>query len=147
AVEAVAADAVVAESAAVPSRAAELITALSDLDADIARDAAANLGLLNDGSAVAPLIASLSNVDGFTHPVVRAAAATSLGQLGDARAVEPLIGAIHDSMAEASSEAIRALATLGDARAVPALIDVVRNASGFFLPTVRRAAVLALGQL
>ena len=142
----------VAQATAASSRAAELIAALGDLDADVARDAAAELGLLKDQSAVAPLIAALSNTDGFTHPVVRAAAAASLGQLGSASAVEPLIAAIGDSMAEASSEAIRALAILGDARAVPALIEVARNESRFTSPPSaaprwwRRAAWGAAGR-
>jgi HEAT repeat protein len=50
-------------------------------------------------------------------------------------------------MAEASAEAVRALATLNDSRAISPLIDVVRNSWGFFLPIVRRAAVLALAKI
>ncbi|HEX8916025.1 MAG TPA: HEAT repeat domain-containing protein, partial [Humisphaera sp.] len=37
--------------------------------------------------------------------------------------------------------------TLGDRSAVPALVEVIRNRDGFFLPVVRRAAVLALVHL
>ena len=50
-------------------------------------------------------------------------------------------------MAEASAEAVRALALLNDQRAVGPLIDIVQNNYGFFLPIVRRAAVIALAKL
>ena len=128
------------------SASAELITALRNSDADIARDAATSLGSLGDSAAVQPLIQVLDNSDGYYHAVVRAAAAASLGRLGDRRAVEPLLNAINDSLAEPSAEAIRALAAIGDPRAVEPLIDVIRNPSGFFLPIARRAAVTALGR-
>ncbi|MDB5334114.1 MAG: lyase domain protein repeat-containing protein [Phycisphaerales bacterium] len=131
------------ERAGVPA----LIAALNDSDADVARDVAASLGLLGDRSAVGPLINTVENSNGYFHCVVRAAAASSLAQLGDVRAVDALVGAVNDPAAEASAEAVRALATLGDARAVEPLIEVVRNANGYFLPIVRRAAVLALAQL
>lgn len=131
----------------VPEEVIILIQRLSDLDADVARDAASSLGQLGNVAAVEPLIASLNNADNFTHPVVRAAAAASLGQLGDRRAVEPLIAAINDSMAEASAEAIRGLGLLGDQRAVAPLISVIRNYNGYFLPIARRAAGLSLAKL
>jgi HEAT repeat protein len=123
------------------------LNALRNSSADIAREAAIELGRLRDASAVEPLIEVLFNTDGYYHSVVRAAAAESLGQLGDTRAVDALIYAIRDPMAEASAEAVRALATLNDRRAVSPLIDIVRNSWGFFLPIVRRAAVLALAKL
>lgn len=126
---------------------AALVVEMRGSDADAARDAAASLGTRGEAAAVTPLIEVLNNHDGFYHGVVRAAAAASLSQLGDARAVEALILAIHDPMAETSAEAVRALAVLGDKRAIAPLIEVVRNADGFFLPIVRRAAVIALAQL
>jgi len=129
-----------------PEAAPALIDALFDSDADVAREAAAALGVLRQSSAVEPLIRVLSNREGYFHGVVRAAAASSLARLGDSRAVEPLLAAIHDPMAEASAEAVRALADLADPRAVQAIIDVVRNDDGFFLSIVRRAAVLALAK-
>lgn len=124
-----------------------LISALRDPSADVARDAAVALGRAGDTAAIEPLIAVIVNPDNYYHSVVRAAAAESLGMLGDPRAVEPLIVASRDTMAEASAEAVRALAILGDRRAVSPLIDIVRNSYGFFLPIVRRAAVLALAKL
>jgi HEAT repeat protein len=127
--------------------AAPLIGALRDTDADVAREAATSLGVLGDASAVEPLIAVLQNADGYYHPVVRAAATFSLGQLHDLRAFEPLVEAISDPVAEASAEAIRSLATLADPRCIDALLTVIRNEHGFFLPTARRAAILALATL
>jgi HEAT repeat protein len=124
-----------------------LLVALKDLDADVAREAATSLGLLGDVSAVEPLIEIVTNADGYFHSVVRSAAAASLGLLKDPRAVDALLNAVHDPIADSSSEAIRALAELGDRRAVGALIEVVQNRSGFFVNSVRRAAVLGLIKL
>lgn len=123
------------------------IAALRGSDADVARDAAAALGTLGDASAVEPLIEVLGNANGYFHSVVRAAAASSLAQLNDARAFQPLVNAVRDNMAEASAEAVRALAKMGDPRAVGVLIDIVRNPTGYFLSTVRLAAVTGLKQL
>jgi HEAT repeat protein len=124
-----------------------LLAALHDLDADTAREAATSLGLLGDASAVEPLIEIVTNSNGYFHSVVRSAAAASLGRLKDIRAVDALLNAVNDPIADSSSEAIRALADLGDRRAVSALIEVVRNRSGFFVNSVRRAAVLGLIKL
>jgi hypothetical protein len=124
-----------------------LIQALRDPSADVARDAAVELGRAKDRSAVGALIEVISNNDDFYHNVVRAAAAEALGQLGDVSAVEPLLVLSRDTMAEASAEAVRALAQLNDQRAVGPLIDIVQNSYGFFLPIVRRAAVIALAKL
>jgi HEAT repeat protein len=126
---------------------AEQIAALRNSDADVARDAATALGRAGDASAVEPLIEVLNNANDYFHCVVRAAAASSLAQLKDARAFEPLVNAVRDTMAEASAEAVRALATMGDKRATGVLVDVVRNQSGYFLSTVRLAAVAGLKQL
>jgi HEAT repeat protein len=132
-----------ADAAALPA----LIVALHDTDADVAREAAASLGLLRNPAAVEPLIAVLANHDGYFHAVVRAAATQSLGQLRDPRAVAPLLAAIKDPVAEASAEAIRALAALSDPRSLPALLEVVRNEHGYFLATARHAAILGLAHL
>ena len=132
-----------ADVAAVPA----LIVALGDSDADVAREAAASLGLLGSAEAVEPLIAVVNNRDGYFHSVVRIAATHSLGQLRDLRAVVPLLNAVRDPVAEASAEAIRSLASLPDPRGLPAILDVVRNERGFFLATTRRAAILGLAQI
>lgn len=123
------------------------IAALRDSNADVARDAATTLGRLGDASAVEPLIDVLRNENDYFHSVVRAAAASSLAQLRDARAFEPLCNATRDEMAEASAEAVRALAAMGDKRAARVLIDIVRNPTGYFLSTVRLAAVSGLIEL
>src|SRR6202034_1371759 len=75
-----------------------LIQALRDPNADVARDAAVELGTTKDRSAVEPLIEVISNTDDYYHNVVRAAAAESLGRLGDVRAVEPLLVLSRDTM-------------------------------------------------
>lgn len=130
-----------------PAAVKPLLVALHDLDADVAREAATSLGLLGDASAVEPLIEIITNANGYFHSVVRSAAAASLGQLKDKRAFDALTNAAFDPIADSSSEAIRALAALGDPRAVSTLVEVVRNSSGFFVNSVRRAAVLGLIQL
>jgi HEAT repeat protein len=132
-----------ANVAAVPA----LVVALRDADADVAREAAASLGLLGSASAVEPLIAVVENHDGYFHSVVRTAAIHSLGQLRDPRGVVPLLNAVKDPIAEASAEAIRALASLADPRSLPALLEVVRNEHRFFLATTRHAAILGLAQI
>ena len=126
---------------------APLIVALHNADADIAREAAVSLGQSGNKAAVEPLMEALGNQDGYFHSVVRAAAASGLGELHDVRAFDTLVSAMNDPMAETSAEAVRALANLGDTRAIQPLIDVVRNADGFFLPVVRRAAVIALKKM
>ena len=140
-----------ASDVATPSVASAACTALiaemRGSDADAARDAASSLGHRAESAAVIPLMEVLDNREGFFHGVVRAAAASSLAQIGDKRAVESLINAINDPMAETSAEAVRALSILADARAVAPLIDVIQNTDGFFLPIVRRAAVIALAHL
>jgi HEAT repeat protein len=135
------------KSSADPAVVLANIAALRNADADVARDAATALGRLGDASAVEPLVEALSDHSGYFHSVVRAAAASSLGELRDPRAFQPLVNAVRDTMAEASAEAVRALAAMGDPRAVAVLIDIVRNPSGYFLSTVRLAAVVGLKQL
>ncbi|MGA2231651.1 MAG: HEAT repeat domain-containing protein [Tepidisphaeraceae bacterium] len=132
-------------AAAPKPQTASLIAELRNSDADAARDAATALGALGDTSAVQPLIDVLVNADGYFHAVVRAAAAASLGQLRDVRAVPALEVAVRDTIAEPSTEAIRALGAIGDARGVNALIQVIRNQDGFFLSVARLAATRALG--
>jgi HEAT repeat protein len=140
------APAITASVAAAPkAQTASLVADLRNSDADAARDAATALGALGDASAVEPLIDALVNADGYFHAVVRAAAAASLGQLGDVRAVPALEVAVRDTIAEPSTEAIRALGAIGDVRGVDALVQVTRNEDGFFLSVARLAATRALG--
>jgi len=137
------------EKAACSEKTAANPQALHDLfnvDADVARDAAATLGSTHDSAAVDALIEVVSNTNGYFHSVVRSAAAASLAKLGDTRAVSALLIAVRDEMAEASAEAVRALAILNDAAAIPTLIEVVRNTNEFYLPVVRLAAVHALAK-
>ena len=148
AAEAAAAKATPEPTPAVPPAAVTAaIAALSDFDADTARDAATSLGNLGHASAVEPLIQVVQNPNNYFHSVVRAAAANSLGQLKDRRASQTLLRAIHDPVAEPSAAAIHALAQIGEPQALTAFKEVVRNRDGFFLSFVRRAAVLGLAQL
>jgi len=128
-------------------RALQLINQLRDLDADVASDAATQLGALGEAFAVPALIQVVENSEGYYHSVVRAAASSSLGLLKDARAVDVLVIGTRDEMAEASAEAVRALASIGDARAVDSLVEIVRNTDGFYVPVVRLASVIALAKL
>jgi HEAT repeat protein len=137
----------VAQAPAVKQEIAPLLTALNDVDADAAREAATALGNLGDTAAVEPLVAILNDNNGYFHSVVRSAAAESLGKLKDRRAIEALLSAVNDPIADTSSEAIRALVTLADPRAIAALVTVVRNDYGFYANSVRRAAVLGLAKL
>ena len=143
----VVAPAVVAAVKVTDEQLKQWIASVRDISAESAQVAAKRLGDSGDRRAVEPLLAVVRNVDGYFHSGVRAAAAEALARLGDRSAVDALIGAIGDPMAEASAEAVRALATLGDARAVGPLLEVVRNVNGYYLPVVRRAAVLALAHL
>lgn len=79
--------------------------------------------------------------------MAREAAATSLGKLSDHRAVEALMLAKHDTMAEASEEAIKSLGLRGDARALRVLQPIVRNPQGLFLVNVRRTAEKAIRRI
>lgn len=147
---ATAAPATVAKPAVVPAtpasnpRAEQLIGQLRDFTAEVARDAATELGQLADRKAVEPLIAVLANVDGYYHLVVRAAAAGSLGLLRDHRAVSVLVSALRDSMAEISAEAALALGHIGTPEAIQSLRPVIENHDGYFLPMSRRAAIKAV---
>jgi HEAT repeat protein len=124
-----------------------MLACLHDMDADIAREAATALGNSGNPAAVEPLIEIIQNTNGYFHSVVRSAAAAGLATLNDRRAVEALLNAVNDPITDPSTEAIRALAKLADPRAIAALVTVVRNETGFFAGSVRRAAVLGLAQL
>lgn len=137
----------VVESSMMTSQTQQWIDALKDNSAEVACEAAAALGSTGVSGAVAPLSEVLVNASGYYHSIVRAAAASSLGQLGFSAALPALIAGVRDPMAEASAEAVRALAILGDRNAIAPLIEVVDNRDGFFLPVVRRAAILALIKL
>lgn len=123
---------------------AELLIAVRDRSADKARDAVMAMGVCGDPAAVDVLIEVARNDDHYFHAVVRAAAVKSLGALADPRALDALIGATRDAMAEVSEEAIKALGTRKDPRAIVPLISILHDADHFFLPSVRRAAVIAL---
>lgn len=117
-----------------------LAEALRDPTAELACEAAAALGKINDSSALHALIAVVLNSDGYFHSTVRTVAAEGLGNLFDPRAVEALVTAVRDPICETSLAAIRALGKIGDARARPALEATAANFDGFFLPQTVQAA-------
>ncbi len=124
-----------------------MLAGLHDLDADVACEAATALGNSANPAAVVPLIEIIQNSNGYFHSVVRSAAAAGLATLKDRRAVEALLSAVNDPITDPSTEAIRALASLADPRAIACLVEVVRNESGFYAGSVRRAAVSGLAKL
>ena len=72
---------------------------------------------------------------------------TNTGARRSDEELRALVERAAPELAEASAEAVRALAAIGDAKAVSTLVEAVENRHGFFLPVVRRAAVLALVKL
>lgn len=131
------------DNAAVPA----LVQALRDPTAEVAREAALALGAIKDFSALPHLAEAVLNRDGYFHSLTRIAAAESLGRLRDTRAVESLITGARDPIADASCAAVTALGEIGDPTAVPTLINVVENLNGYYLFSVRQAAVSALVKL
>jgi HEAT repeat protein len=123
------------------------VVALRNASAESAADAADRLGRSGNPQAVEPLIAVLENVDGYFHPVSRAAAAMALGRLGDNRAIAALSAAVNDFSAEVSGESILALGELKDSSIVSTLTTIVANYSGFYLNVTRHAAIRTLGRL
>ena len=121
-----------------------LTEALRDPTAEVAREAAGALGLLNDSASLHALIDVVMNRDGYFHSLVRTAAAESLGQMKNQSAVDALVAAIRDPICETSIAAIRALGKLGAAGAATALQAVAKNADGYFLPQTQQAAVEVL---
>jgi HEAT repeat protein len=129
---------------------AALTLQLRDGCADRAAYAAEQLGGSADADAVAPLLEALASVDGYFHVVTRAAAAMALGRLGaigGQAAVDALLAATGDAMAEVSAEAVLALGELRATAATPLVIDDVENRSGFYVNSVRHAALRALGRI
>jgi HEAT repeat protein len=123
------------------------VVALRNASAESAADAADRLGRSGNPQAVEPLIAVLENVDGYFHPVSRAAAAMALGRLGDNRAIAALSAGVNDFSAEVSGESILALGELKDSSIVSTLTTIVANYSGFYLNVTRHAAIRTLGRL
>jgi HEAT repeat protein len=124
-----------------------MLAGLRHIDADVAREAATELGKSGNPAAVAPLIDVVENANGYFHSVVRSAAAVSLALLKDSRAVDSLIEMVNDPITDPSTEAIHALAALGDRKAVARLIEVTRNTNNYYAGSVRRAAVAGLIKL
>lgn len=126
---------------------AALLIAIRDRSAEKAREAALAMGACGDPAAVDVLVEVVRNEDRYFHTTVRVAAVKSLGQFADARGIDAIVEATRDTMAEVSEAAIHALAATKDQQALAPLLRIVKNTDNFFLPTVRRAAILALKSL
>lgn len=142
--------------AALPEALARAVHDLGNVDWMVAREAARELGRLNDPRAVPALIAVLKgNPEG---PVAESARA--LGEIGDRRAVEPLIEvlgededtieitdrSVTDPMRGDLGPRIRAaeaLGKLGDLRAAKPLAETLSDAH----PDIRKASASALRAL
>lgn len=148
-----------------------LSRALGDADPRVRQGAAVALGNTSLGDGV---VALLGHLDDPT-PEVRIAVVDALWKLGDARAVVPLAGKVQDATPEVRRAVVRALGELGDARATNALVLALRDANqdvrvdalislGLLAdpsalpalipmieplnpPPVRRAALMAMGQI
>lgn len=85
-------------------------------------EAAIQLGLLKDRSAVEHLIKALKDCED-----VRRSAAQALGRIGDNRATEPLVDYINDSDHKTRLAVVKALGELKDPRAINALYSTLRK--------------------
>jgi len=121
----------------------QLLSALSDTDADVRAGAAVALGKIGDASAVGPIIPLLEDKD----LAVRCRAAEALVNFGDPRILPALVGALKrveipetvlifgcqsDPAWESASRAAWALGRMRDQRAVEPLIAALDKGDEFF---------------
>ncbi len=101
----------------------ELISKLEDSDERAAYDAALQLALLGDETAVEPLIGVAESESGM----MRVAAINALGSIGDERALDVLIEALGDSDVNVRRNAASGLGNLRDESAIEPLIEALRD--------------------
>ena len=87
-----------------------LVSQLADADAQVARQAARQLGEFADPTAVAPLLEALQTMK--LHVMVRAECALALGRIGSWQAAEGLIEALADKSVTVRTTAVGALRLL-----------------------------------
>lgn len=124
-----------------------LVGALRDRSVEVAVAAATALSVSGGGRARRALLAVLDNVEGFYHPLTRAAAVHGLGGGLTRDDQMPLQRALRDHDAEVSIAAISALSASYARESTVALLAVVENTDGFFLPITRLAAARGLERL
>jgi len=135
-------------SRAEPEAVSALTAALRDRSVEVAVASATALSIGGSEQARAALLSVLENVDGFYHPLARAAAVHGLGALlesDEQRA--PVYRALRDLDAEVSIAAISALSTSGSEEAATRLLEVLENRDGYFVALTRLAAARALERL
>lgn len=116
-----------------------LVTALSDQDADVRKQAAATLATLRDPRAIDGLTVALKDRD----PDVREEAVSGLAQMRAPSAAGPLLLALKDESGEVRAKAAYALGELRDPRSADALTSTLEDPDA----EVREQAVYALGRL
>jgi HEAT repeat protein len=124
-----------------------LLLALRDKSVEVAIAAVSSLHIAAGDAARAPLREVLDNVQGYYHPLVRAAALHALGSLLTPEESESIASALRDRDAEVSIAAISALAASTPERAGALFLQVIENQDGFFLPITRLAAARGLERL
>lgn len=112
---------------------------LADANEIVRQRAAAALGNIGSGRAVAGLIVALGDSD----EQVRQAAGESLGAIGDARALDALTAATGDRDEHVRQAAVSALGQIGDPRAVSTVVAKLKDPDEH----VRQVAAGALGRL
>lgn len=101
------------------------LTALTDPDWRVRRQAAAAFEVLGDKRAVSPLVSALND----EHPKVRWSAVRALGKLGGAEVVKPLIAVLHDSDDEVRCQAMDVLGQLRHPQVLAPLIAALHDPS------------------
>lgn len=119
----------------------ELIKALHDNDATVARNAATALGFLGDKDAVEPLIGLLKH----ENPQVRLYSVLALGRLGDERSLLPMLSLLrddHDKKIRATI--IMALGFFTNPKLLPVIMKFGLSDAD---PRVRASAVESISRL
>jgi len=129
-----------------PGQLANVLLALRDPAAEVAVDAARTLRA-GGGGSMAPLLEVVENLEGFFHPVVRAAALETLAHLLPGGSGSVLADAAADPDLAVSLAAIGGLVARRDPLASDVLLSIVENLSGFYLPEARLAAARGLEAL
>ena len=101
----------------------EFISALTNNNDGVRKEAAKVLGKIGNIRAVEPLIAAV----GDKNLSVREYIVEALGNIGDVRSTEPLIGLLRNENSDVRMEVIESLGKIRDARAVEPLIVAMRD--------------------
>ncbi len=112
---------------------------LKSEDQDLREIAAVNLGRMEDGRAVEPLIQALRDPSWE----VRFAAAESLGLVGDGRALRPLIECLDDRNGGVRQNAMEAILRIGTSDATDELLKALTDSRA----TLRKYSIQLLAEL